>query len=97
MKVNNKDMLAYYDEERMDQFIEDFLEPEYVADFKNEDTACKQLAKDYFNEECVYSDFVDYCCEQIGASTERNVCAVAMSLAKLNNMTLGELFTKYQG
>lgn len=39
----------------------------------------------------------DYLCDQIGASQPKNVCACAMDLAKYNGMTMGELFTKYEG
>ncbi len=44
-----------------------------------------------------YSDLLEYFCDEIGASTEKNVCAVAVDLAKINNIKLGELFRKYQG
>ena len=97
MKVNGQDILAYYDEERVKMYIEDFLEDDYISEFENEDKAREQLVKDYFNEECIYGNFTNYCCEQWGASTEKNVCAIAMSIAKLNGMTMGELFNKYQG
>ena len=40
------------------------------------------------------SNLSDYFCEVIGASQPRNVCAVAIDLAKYNNITMGELFTK---
>ena len=39
----------------------------------------------------------DYLCNCVGASQPRNVCACAMDLAKYNNMSMGELFTKYEG
>lgn len=39
----------------------------------------------------------DYLCDVIGASQPRNVCALAVDLARYNNMTMGELFTKYEG
>lgn len=38
----------------------------------------------------------DYLCDVIGASQPKNVCALAVDLAKYNNMTMGELFTKYE-
>lgn len=43
-----------------------------------------------------YSDLSEYLCECIGASTGKNVCACAMDLAKYNDMTMGELFEKYE-
>lgn len=44
-----------------------------------------------------YESLSEYLCECIGASQPRNVCALAVDLAKYNNMTMGELFTKYEG
>lgn len=44
----------------------------------------------------IYLSFLDYACNHIGASQPRNVCAIAVSMAKHNNMTMGELFTKLQ-
>lgn len=44
-----------------------------------------------------YSSLTDYLYNEIGASAERNICAVSVDLAKLNGMTLAELFQKYQG
>ena len=44
-----------------------------------------------------YNDLLEYFCEVLGASTERNVCALATDLAKYNNMTIGELFSIYGG
>lgn len=43
------------------------------------------------------SCLTSYLCDVIGASQPRNVCAVAVDLAKYNNMTMGELFNKYEG
>lgn len=39
----------------------------------------------------------DYLCDFIGASQPRNVCALAVDLAKYNKMTMAELFRKYEG
>lgn len=44
-----------------------------------------------------YSDLSEYLCECVGASTGKNVCACAMDLAKYNDMTMSELFEKYEG
>lgn len=43
------------------------------------------------------SSLTNYLCDVVGASQPRNVCALAVDLAKYNNMTMGELFTKYEG
>ena len=44
-----------------------------------------------------YNNLLEYLCDEIGASTERNICAVAVDLAKINNIKMSELFKKYQG
>jgi hypothetical protein len=64
------------------------------------------------DEKSEYTDFDDYCdvwlpkkhknlltymCDELGASTERNVCALAIDLAKYNNTTVAELFKRYGG
>lgn len=43
------------------------------------------------------SSLSDYLCDVIGASQPKNVCALAVDLARYNNMTMGELFTKCEG
>lgn len=46
----------------------------------------------------IYSNSLsDYFCDVIGASQPKNVCALAVDLAKYNNMTMGELFAKCEG
>lgn len=44
-----------------------------------------------------YKSLTEYLCDGIGASLPKNVVACAMDLAKYNNMSLGELFTEYEG
>lgn len=44
-----------------------------------------------------YQDIISYFNDEIGASTEKNVCALAIDLANINDMTLSELFKKYLG
>ena len=48
-------------------------------------------------EQDTYSNLSEYLCECVGASLPNNVCACVMDLAKYNNMSMGELFTKYEG
>lgn len=43
------------------------------------------------------SNLTKYFCYYLGVSQPRNVCALAVDLAKYNHMTLGELFNKYEG
>jgi len=44
-----------------------------------------------------YKNLLQYFCDELGVTTERNICAVAVDLAAKNNMTMAELFQKYQG
>lgn len=44
-----------------------------------------------------YQDVISYFNGEIGASTEKNVCALATDLAKQNDITLSELLKKYLG
>lgn len=48
---------------------------------------------DYSRE---FSSLTEYLCDEVGASTEKNVCACAMDIAKYNNMTMGKLFSKFE-
>lgn len=43
-----------------------------------------------------YDNLLRYFCDEIGASTETNVTALAIDLARQNNMSLSELFQKFQ-
>lgn len=44
-----------------------------------------------------YNSLLEYLCDNVGASQPKNVCALAVDLAMCNHMTMGELFTKYEG
>lgn len=45
----------------------------------------------------IYTNLSDYLCNCVGVSQPKNVCVCAMDLAKYNDMTMGELFKKYEG
>ncbi|KLA35505.1 hypothetical protein B4080_5918 [Bacillus cereus] len=53
-----------------------------------------QEEEPYFNE---YMHLLEYLEMEKGCSSFKNVCALAKDLAKYNNMTMAELFRKYQG
>ena len=44
-----------------------------------------------------YETLTEYMCDEIGASTETNVCALAVDLARANGLTLARLFELYEG
>jgi hypothetical protein len=43
-----------------------------------------------------YDHLLDYLCYCLGVSTESNICAVAVDLARYNHMSMVELFERYQ-
>ena len=53
-----------------------------------------------FNERHRFRDFsclTEYLCDEVGASTEKNMCACSVELARANGMKLWEFWIKYQG
>lgn len=44
-----------------------------------------------------YENLFRYICDGIGASTAKNVCAISVGLAKLNDISLTQLWSEYQG
>ena len=62
----------------------------YNKDFYDEDD-------EEYESEMEFDTLTDYLCDVLGASQPRNVCALAVDLAKYNNITMGELFAKYEG
>ena len=44
-----------------------------------------------------YKNLSEYLCEEIGASSPKNVCALAVDLAKANGMTMAKLFKVFEG
>lgn len=89
--VNGEKLIAWYDTYRDKDLIEDFENEDEVD---KEDGLEQYIATWHTTE---FSTLTDYFCSELGASTERNVCALAVDLAKYNNMTIGELFAKYEG
>ena len=51
---------------------------------------------DQESDDMEYSHLLDYLCYCLGVSTESNICAVSVDLARYNHMTMAELFEKYQ-
>ena len=91
-KINGKSLLAWCGRNR-DELYDEYNEMD------EEERAEYARAEEYveFFAPFEYSDLLTYFCEELGASTERNVCALATDLAKYNNITIGELFEKYGG
>lgn len=93
--INDEKIMAWYDDDRDKDLEEDFKEE--VASGYEVDT--EENLEKYITtwHPMEYKDLLEYLCEELGASTERNVCALATDLAKYNNITMAELFRKYGG
>lgn len=83
--VNGKTMLGFVNEQQLQDFL-DYHECEEEEDRLTEE--------DYFSTP--YGTLTEYLCDEIGASTEKNICAISVDLAKMNGMTMAELFDRYQ-
>jgi len=83
--VNNQIMLGFYEEDRLEYHIKYWT--------KDGEMTKEEAIRDFFSTK--YKGIRSYLCDEIGASTETNVCAIAVDLARINHMTLGELFSKY--
>lgn len=82
--VNGKEMVGYMSD-KYEDMLKEHQEDEPEVGYTMDDIRHTN-----------YSNLTEYICEELGASTIKNVTAVAMDLAKMNDMTLSELFEKYQ-
>lgn len=91
-EVNGKSMLAWTDIRRNDLYNEySGLDEEERAEYLDADDYVE------FWMPYKYENLLQYLCEELGASTEKNVCALAVDLAKYNDITVAELFKRYGG
>ena len=91
--VNDKEMIAWSGYKREDLILE-------WADMSFEDKAKYNHSIKKYEEDvypCVYDNLLTYMAEEVGASVERNVCALAVDLARANGMTMAKLFETYEG
>jgi hypothetical protein len=86
-------IVAWRDEYRVSDYEDDWndMDEEEKSEYEN----FEDFINTWFPNE--YSHLMEYFCEELGASTERNVCALATDLAKYNNITMAELFRRYGG
>ena len=91
--VNGHPIVAWRNEYRIDDLEEEWdeLPDDEREEYENFDDYCET----WLTTE--YKDLLEYFCDELGASTERNVCALATDLAQYNNMTMAELFERYGG
>ena len=56
----------------------------------------ENTGEERISEDKEFDSLSEYLCCFVGVSMPRNVVACAMDLAKFNNMTMGQLFSKYE-
>ena len=91
--VNGSDLIAWDGAER--DKVREWWNNEPIE----EKETCHYSFKEYENnvKPREYSCLTEYMREELGASTENNVCALAVDLAKANGMTMAKLFEVYEG
>ena len=91
--VNGKELIAWGGAKREDLMLD-------WADEPNEEKAAYHYSFKEYEETLhphVYDSLLTYMGEELGASVERNVCALAVDLARANGMTMAKLFEVYEG
>lgn len=90
--IRGKKIDAWYNEYTDDYLIErwDRLDKEEKLEYGFDKL-------DYINawHQTEYEDLLEYFCEELHASTERNVCALVTDMARQNEITVAELFRQY--
>ena len=91
--VNGKELIAWDGYKREDLILE------WAAESDEEKAAYNHSLKEYeeINYPRIYKNLTTYMCDEIGVSAERNVCALAVDLARANGMTMAKLFELYEG
>ena len=92
--VNGKELIAWENQyKRMDLRVDWDDEPD------SEKEAYHYSFKEYVAAHCPneYNTLTEYIAEELHASNETNVCALAVDLARANGMTMAQLFKTYEG
>ena len=92
--VNGHELIAW------EGFRREDLRDEWENNISDEEKAVfhyrfKEYEDIYMPHE--YGSLLEYLCNEIGASTEGNVCALAVDLARANGMSMGRLLETYEG
>jgi hypothetical protein len=89
--INDLPLLAWRSESQVDYLTLMWVELPYEerAEYKDfEDYLDVWLPK-------YYNNILEYFSEEIGASTEKNICALVTDIAKYNNMSIADVFKIY--
>ena len=91
--INGKEIIAW-DGDKRDYLIEDWFGEDDNVKSKFH-YSMKEYEAKYMPRK--YDTLLEYLCEELGASTARNVCALTIDMAKVNGYTLAELFEELEG
>lgn len=86
--INENKMIGFYDPCQYEPYLD------YVREHKYSGEQLSSIDHNFFFH---YIRLTVYLCDMFGISTETNICSVCVDLAKLNNMTMAELFEKFEG
>lgn len=91
--VNGKELIAWGGAKR------DNLRDDWDEEPDEEKATYHYSFREYeeYNYPHKYDTLTEYMCNEIGASTEKNVCALAVDLARANGLTMARLFEIYEG
>lgn len=91
--INGHKIDAWQNEWYVDDLVNEYylLSPEEQLEYNS--------VEEYVDENYryKYDNLLEYFCDELGASTEKNVCALATDLAKYNEMSIAKLFMIYGG
>lgn len=91
--INGKELIAWGGPRRDD--LRDMWDRE-----SNEEKEAYNYSFHKYEEDTMpykYETLTEYMCDEIGASMESNVCALAVDLARANGLTMAKLFELYEG
>lgn len=96
MTINGQKIQAWHDEWRIDDLRDEYdsLDPYEQSEYEGNGGVQAYIDENVNN---CYDNLLNYFCEEFGISTSRNVCAIAVELARHNEITMAELFRKYGG
>lgn len=91
--VNDKELIAWDGPKRED------LRDDWADETDAEKAAYHYSFREYEEAQYphTYENLLTYMGEELGASVERNVCALAVDLSRANGMTMAQLFKTYEG
>lgn len=95
-EINGHLIDAWQNEYHVDDLVDEYRR---LPSYEQSEYEAHGGVEDYITDNYQYAhkDLLTYFCDELHVSTERNVCALAVDLAKYNEMSLAELFRIYGG